>query len=100
MGLLICYPTTTNHGLEKHLVRTGEYLVPPLEGDLEIKPFDLRFDFETHFYYTGGNLLIDFELTKTRTPLPLMDTANLNDSVMGAIQRMRPAMTRQDSRSE
>jgi hypothetical protein len=71
----------SNHGLEKYLVRSGEYLVPPLEGDLEINPFDLRFDFQTHFFYTGGNLLIDFELAKVETPLPLMDAANLNDSV-------------------
>ncbi len=70
-----------NHGPNRTTVYSGNYVVPPLEGDQLVNPFDLRFVFQTPFLYSGGNLLVDFKRSDVEAPLPNLDAVVAIDSV-------------------
>ncbi|BBO31992.1 hypothetical protein [Lacipirellula parvula] len=73
-----------NHGPNRTTVFSGNYVVPALEGDLLVNPFDLRFVFQTPFLYSGGNLLVDFKRAKAEAPLPNLDAVVALDTVKRA----------------
>jgi hypothetical protein len=73
-----------NHGPNRTTVYSGDYVVPALEGDLTVNPFDLRFVFQTPFLYGGGNLLVDFKRADVEAPLPNLDAVVATDSVKRA----------------
>lgn len=74
-----------NHGLNRTMVRAGEYVVRALEGtSLPLNPFDLRFGFESPFFYSGGNLLVDFSMSLVYTDIAVMDA----DIASGSVNRV------------
>ena len=61
-GLLTGPSMDLNVGPDETLVHDGYYVLPALEGDLAVNPFDTVVNFNTPFQYNGGNLLLDIAI--------------------------------------
>jgi len=62
-----------NVGLNETVVYNGSYVMPDLEGEQLLNPFDFRIDFSTPFLYTGGDLLLDISLAGLEHPFFALD---------------------------
>lgn len=85
-----------NHGPNRMTAYSGNYVVPALEGDLLVNPFDLRFVFQTPFLYSGGNLLVDFKRSDVEARLPNLDAVVAIDSVRRAYHDRHNNVPRSD----
>ncbi len=78
---------SSNVGPDETVVFDGQYVLPHLEGDQPINPFDMSFLFSTSFSYSGGNLLIDI-LMPDETPAAFyLDAAWRDGEPVDAVSR-------------
>ncbi len=77
----------TNVGPDVVLVYDGVYVLPNLEGDQPVNPFDMVFTLATPFTYTGGNLLMDVRMPDCDPPGFYMDAAWRGGNQTDAVSR-------------